>query len=782
MQLMLIIALLVTCRESAFGLPAPSPAAFSPPAVIDITSLKPFLDTLPPDEKAEQLRDWALYGARNVLGLTSPEEMPIRHPALKESHPGEVSLGRVFPLSAKEWGVVVAPELIADKPLLGGLVDRNNATCNCLPETISLFTYATNPTMTTLSIAFAGSLKAKEMYTPEYGYHSATVSTLADFNNFITTVDDVISLQWQAGSVSIGGRKYAQDGRRALTLEDIAGLYQAFHVPAAAGKSAEVDIGFSLDPKLNYRALGDDLTALERVPGVEMAAVDPAFAALLSRHRAELMSIGTGLKKQHDLRPFQALQSRYEGAQTPAEVRFRSLLRFLVERNSYQTARYDGKLQGTSVGMILFYTDLLAKLWLLDFDGAAPKAVVGFRNIREIKLPKLYWEDFVHRPATRLWFGLRQEGFDFYDNKILFQPVVSRVYAASYDPASPGKESRPNYNNREFLGWWDTHYEAMATAESYYHKLDQIQKWSTLFMVLEESQSHVLDFLMKFPVRHSIDFEIWNKREAMDSKIKISFLDRHQCGAATECLPLLASDSFPVMGTTYMLSGGVSLASRKDILAKMHKHGPQGSKASAPVAEGYLAKAGASSAAGSGYRSPAGTKTPVASAPSRTPGYNPAKRTVSAATAPTSAPRPGAAPVSGQVARGVDRSLGTFSAEKVTGAIRLGWTMGPALAPYELVASLAALQEAKDRRTEGERIFSGVADIKAVVRVKEGNLYLVKTSTSRDEWIYLAVNPAKIDEYPAKAAAAFLEADIYGAKLVPGDFARKLSADKPVVM
>ena len=39
------------------------------------------------------------------------------------------------------------------------------------------------------------------------------------------------------------------------------------------------------------------------------------------------------------------------------------LLQGLLQRYSYQAARYDGPLDGTEVGMVLFYTDLLAKMW-----------------------------------------------------------------------------------------------------------------------------------------------------------------------------------------------------------------------------------------------------------------------------------------------------------------------------------------------------------------------------------------------------------------------------------
>jgi hypothetical protein len=60
-RLFLACALLATCLLAS-GLSAESLPAHSSPVSIDISSLLTFLDTLPPDEKDEQLRDWAAYG------------------------------------------------------------------------------------------------------------------------------------------------------------------------------------------------------------------------------------------------------------------------------------------------------------------------------------------------------------------------------------------------------------------------------------------------------------------------------------------------------------------------------------------------------------------------------------------------------------------------------------------------------------------------------------------------------------------------------------------------
>jgi uncharacterized membrane-anchored protein YjiN (DUF445 family) len=42
----------------------------------------------------------------------------------------------------------------------------------------------------------------------------------------------------------------------------------------------------------------------------------------------------------------------------------------------FQKARYDGYLQGTEVGMVLFYTDILAKIWALNYLDSTPSKII----------------------------------------------------------------------------------------------------------------------------------------------------------------------------------------------------------------------------------------------------------------------------------------------------------------------------------------------------------------------------------------------------------------------
>jgi hypothetical protein len=99
----------------------------------------------------------------------------------------------------------------------------------------------------------------------------------------------------------------------------------------------------------------------------------------------------------------------------------------------------------------------------------------------------------------------------------------------------------------------------------------------------------------------------------------------------------------------------------------------------------------------------------------------------------------------------------------------------------DLVAALAALQQANASESMGEGIFSGVPEIQYVVRVKEWETYLIKTTSIKDDWIYLSINPAQVAGYQAMAAGAFPNADIFCARLVNAVNTRELAAGKEII-
>ena len=173
----------------------------------------------------------------------------------------------------------------------------------------------------------------------------------------------------------------------------------------------------------------------------------------------------------------------------------RDFLDKLRVHHNYQCARYDGDFQGTEVGMTLFYTDLLMKLWSFAQRPELP-AVAGFAPETEFPVPAIYWDEIKRNPATRGWLGGRLESVTSLDREhsTIFEPIATRLYNAASSPLFPGKEVPANFSAERFSSWWNAHYRAVADYEPQYHRLNQIMKWSAALQSVDDGAA---------PNRHS---------------------------------------------------------------------------------------------------------------------------------------------------------------------------------------------------------------------------------------------------------------------------------------
>ncbi|MDJ0588658.1 MAG: hypothetical protein QNJ72_01510 [Pleurocapsa sp. MO_226.B13] len=258
----------------------------------------------------------------------------------------------------------------------------------------------------------------------------------------------------------------------------------------------------------------------------------------------------------------------------------------------FQTARYDGDLQGTEVGMVLYYTDLLAKLWALDYLETTPeKHIADFEPLtkRATKLSSIYQPELKELPKTRLWFGHKDKGFQIANNgnSILMARNATRIYAASSNPLKPGAESTAAANSEAFLGWWNEHYSEVARYEHQYERLNEIMKWILVISWLNHShQNKFLNFLQDVPVNHDYWFPDWVKANQEQLRFKewatencsenlnsapdrspVCFYPPDYQDLKTEAMPLLRSKTFTQFGENKFISGGVSLANRQ-LIAK----------------------------------------------------------------------------------------------------------------------------------------------------------------------------------------------------------------------
>jgi hypothetical protein len=262
-----------------------------------------------------------------------------------------------------------------------------------------------------------------------------------------------------------------------------------------------------------------------------------------------------------------------EGLQKSGDL-FATILGHQIERGvkkyAFQAARYDGDLKGTEVGMVLFYTDLLAKLWALDFlDNQPGRLIDDFKSMTSVEVSPIYAKEEQALSNTRLWFGHEDRGFQVAEGgrSLILGRVATRIYAASSTSLRPGEESAANATSEAFLGWWNDHYGEVARYEPEYERLNEIMKWSLLISWLnEDNRGELLGFLDPVAVDHSRWFADWaGARPELRFRRwdRIGFYPAGYRGSTTESLPLLRSDTYLKFGGPFALAGGVSLAPKE---------------------------------------------------------------------------------------------------------------------------------------------------------------------------------------------------------------------------
>lgn len=381
-----------------------------------------------------------------------------------------------------------------------------------------------------------------------------------------------------------------QSPRLELSEAEVKAIFAKYVPRLVALPLVPEDPGFSLDPRWDPQGLVTTLETLRHKPCQSMSdfptAEDSTLSDLLlflaskvegncksppTSHKDKLSRLIRDVKAagsdaialERAMQPIWEMKAEEDlTAQHVADV--------VNKKHRIQCARYDGPLDGTRVGMYLFYTDLLAKLWQsVDHHHSAPAAMVpGFISRPRMRL-EAEWEDELKRlPHTRIWFGPRPEGYSVNGEAraLWFEHIATRVFSAGSNPLKPGEEEQPNEASRRSIGWWDRHYADVADYEQAYHIQNQIIKWS----LITASKRQQLSFLGQVPVRRDHRFDTWHEREKPNLRFqeKLPLFPRTRWVGGTECMPLLESYAFSLFGAdSYTIEGGVSAGGRRALEA-----------------------------------------------------------------------------------------------------------------------------------------------------------------------------------------------------------------------
>jgi hypothetical protein len=591
-------------------------------------------------EKLDQMRDWLLITVVSKSGL-SPQAVnktlydlpPIRYGYMQpianfeyeDTRSRYVGEGKVVALLP-----VCSPEGRVER--LAHIADEHRKNTGEMPTTLEVFDYKVDLDDESAELTRGETIKAKDLFTEKYGYVEKRISNLEDFKQFMEQADD-ITFATTSGGLTVGGRKIKGRPYRGIRVEDVAALWQSEHkiqgqsnpmkkkldefndrwnkktytTPAekitleAQLKREEAQLkkeisqlkkenkgkladgsGFSLDPTFDFRGLKKYFDN-EIAPRINLSGLSfPSFSygdRSLDSHGVSNKDVSEALDRG-DADPLYDFLDEMS-KKTPDAAR--ELLDFLKYKYSFQEARYDGYIEGTEVGMVLFYTDLLAKLWALDYLNATPNRYIdGFDSLTRISVSPIYKKDVEELTNTRLWFGPQNKGFQVLDggSSLSFSYNATRVYAASATSFQPGKESEPNAASAGFLGWWNEHYDEIARFEPQYQRLNEIMKWSLLISWLNNShEGNLLGFLAGIDVDHNNWFPSWVKKQddlrfeewgetSADllrekgylSERKVCFLSKGYKDSKYESMPLLLSKAYERFGQIQHLAGGVSLA------------------------------------------------------------------------------------------------------------------------------------------------------------------------------------------------------------------------------
>ena len=328
--------------------------------------------------------------------------------------------------------------------------------------------------------------------------------------------------------------------------------------------------GFSLDPTCDYKGAAKWFDEKASTIAPQILKADP-----FGTTRSHIEQARKGFHEGKEV-PFLELIDHLKKG-TVIDQLLAELLNRDFEAFRFQAARYDGDLQGTEVGMILFYTDLLAKLWQsVGFD-MPRQDVPGFRSMIDGGIPAVYEQQTREQPATRIWFGPEDRHFTIgADGTALrFARTATRIFAASSNPLRPDQEVPPTYSSEHTMGWWNQHYEEVARYEQEYERLNEYIKWSILIGWLGTDDSlPQLGFLKNIKVDHSAWFKDWAAKHPelrYKNWARVGFYDRGYKGTKTEAMPIMRSEAFADYGSSekqWYVSGGVSGARIKDLQAR----------------------------------------------------------------------------------------------------------------------------------------------------------------------------------------------------------------------
>lgn len=466
------------------------------------------LASLSHSEVAEQLRDWAVIATLARVGGTAPrlagslyELPPARLPYLDELYAFDYGPARRAYIGDR---VLIFHDADDPAPVitLARSADRVRRETGAIPGTVELYGIHIDRDTAAIEVVREADIAGASLFSDRYGYHEATISDPDGLAQWLSQVDDLVYANIQSQRLTLGGRRFAQDPGKNLALEDVAALYVAQKQRLAEQQLVRAaGFGRALD------SLGFSLD-----PVLSTANWDPA-------------------------KPQAA--------------------------DAIQCARYDGDLQHTSVGMTMFYTDLLAKLWFgIDHEGLFPaRALPGILTLPRIAIDDTFSKELQQRSEARLWFGPRGDALSKRSSsrgrEFFFDPIIAKVFAAAKQQGIGDHEVQAPEGMRRVFASVNRHYRDLANYEPQYHRLNEILKWHAVTEAMAAAPGPWMMQLAAHRTMLPTDFFGWLEQHRGSLRIAESIHPRKELFQTTECIDRLRSNEMAQRGWLFRVEGGV---------------------------------------------------------------------------------------------------------------------------------------------------------------------------------------------------------------------------------
>ncbi|WP_156753390.1 hypothetical protein [Actinokineospora pegani] len=422
-------------------------------------------------EAPDQLRDWARLGLASSLGLSRDqvvdalyETAPVRDPAFAELIEQPVGPGRGL-FDGHTLHILVPKDDEHESRTIGLILDQHRTDAGADPAMVQLHRYQVRPEREDIELVPEPPTATADLRR-DHGWREARVDQPQGLVDFLADAGHLSRLETRGAEVWAGGWHWQDAPQAPITADDVAVLQRGYDQRTGTLP------GFSLDPR---RAAGvDDVRAA--IPGLAPGIPEAIFSG---NWTGTDYASATELVAVVEKRLFQ--QPPPADAPTrglPADrVLLWALLNVLEDRPLFSQARYDGGLEGTEVGMSLFYADLTAKLWVTGVGSGTPtSAVSDFVPNRKAPTPPSLCSSQPRGESGRLWFGQSDAAFASSATGVDIGAQATRLFTRSN--GADGAEGESSYGFGRALRFWDRHYLEIADYEPQYRRLEQVMRWS----------------------------------------------------------------------------------------------------------------------------------------------------------------------------------------------------------------------------------------------------------------------------------------------------------------